>query len=73
MYFKLIKLFKFPITSLKVSYALVFALNEEMIVSKALNPNFMREEILTVKIAAPTSRLNYITLPAQPRALKNFL
>ena len=43
-----------------------------MIFTNALNPNFKREEILTVKIAAPSSRPNFITLPALPRVLKNF-
>ena len=43
-----------------------------MIVFNALNPNFKREQILTVIIAAPNSRPNFITLPAQPIALKNF-
>ena len=43
-----------------------------MIVTNALNPNFKREEILRVIIAAPTSRPNFITLPALPAALKNF-
>lgn len=31
----------------------------------------MREAILTVKIAAPSSRPNFITLPAIPAVLKN--
>ena len=63
----------FSITSLKILYTLVFvfALNKEMIFTNALKPNLMRAAILTVIIAAPRSRPNFIDLPAIPVALKN--